>query len=138
MTMKGDYNIAAVIISLQERGFTHDFIMEKEYIRCLQCDVLVSPDDFVIVETYRCACKRFVENGSLVYAITLTNYDFKGILVSTSGLYVNGISVRLWTKFDKLKTDASSPQAFLRYKKSGVINGVGIRSKALLTRQSLI
>lgn len=70
-----------IIISLQERGFNHDFVIEDEYIRCLQYNELIAPDHFEILETHHCQrCDKY-KNGNLLYAVSLMDYDVKGILM---------------------------------------------------------
>ncbi|WP_295715202.1 hypothetical protein [Mucilaginibacter sp.] len=98
--MKNDDKIIDIIISLHERGFDHDFIVEQKYIRCLQCNVLIAADDFEIVETYYGESKSTTGNGSAIYAIILTNYDIKGILMSSYRSYINGMFIHLWPKFN--------------------------------------
>lgn len=98
--MKNDDKIIDIIISLHERGFDHDFIVDQKYIRCLQCNVLIAAEDFEIVETFYCESKKTNGNGSLVYAIILTDYDIKGILMSSYQSYINGMFIQLWPKFN--------------------------------------
>ncbi|PWK78390.1 hypothetical protein LX99_02234 [Mucilaginibacter oryzae] len=97
--MKHNYKLIDVITDLQERGFNHDFVIEKEYIRCLQHNELISPDDFEISETYHCGSK---DGDNLVYAIRLSNYDVSGILMSSYRTYIRGMSIRLWSKFNNV------------------------------------
>ncbi|AYL94504.1 hypothetical protein [Mucilaginibacter celer] len=97
--MQQNHKLINVIIDLQTRGFNHDFVIENEYIRCLQYNELISPDDFEILETYHCDDR---EGGSLVYAIRLSNYDVSGILMSSYRSYIRGMSLRLWSKFNNV------------------------------------
>lgn len=97
-----DEQLVNLIIDLQERGFNHDFVIENEHIRCLQYNELISPDDFEILETYHRRASNANDNCSLVYAIRLTNYDMKGILMSDYRSYIKGMSLRLWSKFNNV------------------------------------
>lgn len=97
-----DEQLINLIIDLQERGFNHDFVIENEYIRCLQYNELISPDDFDILETYHCKSLGKNNDCSLVYAIRLINHDMKGILMSDYGVYIKGMSLSLWSKFNNV------------------------------------
>lgn len=97
-----DEQLINLIIDLQERGFNHDFIIENEYIRCLQCNELISPDNFEILETYHCKSSSKNNECSLVYAIRVINDDMKGILMSDYKSYIKGMSLRLWSKFNSV------------------------------------
>ncbi|MDO3641324.1 hypothetical protein [Mucilaginibacter sp. L3T2-6] len=89
------------IIDLQERGFDHDFVLDHEYIRCLQNDELIAPDDFEIVESHHCQDKIKHNGNCILYAIELKNHPVKGLLMSNYKSFSNGISLHLWHKFYK-------------------------------------
>ena len=89
-----------IIIDLQERGFDHDFILDHEYIRCLQYGGKISPDDFEILETHYCSEKMHLKGNYILYGIQLKYLDLKGILMSNNKSYQYGMSVHLWQKFN--------------------------------------
>ena len=93
-------NLIDIIIDLQEKGFDHDFVLEHEYIRCLQYDVQIPPDDFEILEIRPYKGNVYLKNMAIIYAIQLKDYDIKGILMSNSKSYLCGLSMHLWKKFD--------------------------------------
>src|ERR1700694_1835983 len=96
--MCSDESVIDIIIDLQEKGFDHDFVLGHEYIRCLQYDVLIPPDDFDILEIRHCKEKVYLKNMAIIYAIQLKNYDIKGILMCNSKSYHCGLSIHLWKK----------------------------------------
>jgi hypothetical protein len=79
------------IIALQNRGYDHDFILDHDGIRCLQYDLLISPDDFQIVEMHQCNENK---QSIAIYAIQLNDYDVKGILRRQFEALSLGSSVR--------------------------------------------
>lgn len=85
------------IIDLQQRGFDHDFVLIHEYIRCLQLNEVIAPDDFDIVESHHCCDSRY-SGYYILYGIELQHLPVKGILMSNYQSYVSGISLRLWGK----------------------------------------
>ncbi|MBV8389573.1 MAG: hypothetical protein JO080_07235 [Mucilaginibacter sp.] len=89
-----------MIIDLQERGFDHDFVINHEYICCLQYNAMISPEDFDILETHACVNNQHVCGDYILYGIRLKNHDIKGILLSSHKSYNNDLSFPLWQKFE--------------------------------------
>lgn len=91
---------AQTIIDLQERGYDYDFVLDKEAIWCVQCDVPVYPDDFEIVEVHHCGAQLDESSSCVIYGIRLYNYDIKGIMMSRYKALYNGVSIRMWSKLN--------------------------------------
>lgn len=98
--MDSGESLIDIIFDLQGKGFDHDFVIEHEYIRCLQYDIQIPPDDFEILEVRCWEGNVYLKNIAILYAIQLKNYDIKGILMSNSNAYLRGLSMHLWKKFD--------------------------------------
>jgi hypothetical protein len=95
--MKNDQNQTELIIDLQERGYDQDFILQNEGILCVQQNELFPPEEFEIVETHRFEGK-FRRDDFIIYAISLTHCDVKGILMTPVSTYTKGVSIHLWSK----------------------------------------
>ena len=97
------------IVSLHEKGFDHDFVIDKEFIRCMQNNELVAPDDFEIFEVNHCICSTRSQNNSILYGVFLNNFSIKGILWSSYKTYQYGLSIHLWQKlYKKIKNTGHS------------------------------
>ena len=97
--MKGSYlRKADAIIALQERGYHYDLILKEENIHCLQQGRLICPDDFDVIEAYRFDGKRRMCDNHVIYAISLSNNDIRGILMTPYSLLAKGLSIHLWSK----------------------------------------
>lgn len=94
------HDLIDIIIDLQDKGFDHDFVIDHEYIRCLQYDELVPPDDFDILETHLCTDKMHTRANYIVYGVQLKHCDLKGIILSNHKSYNHGLSLHLWQKFN--------------------------------------
>ncbi len=87
-----------VIIDLQERGYSHDFILQNDCIHYVQQSESICPDDFEVMETYRIDGKRRMRDNCVIYAIWSINSDSRGILVTSYGTLTKGLSIHLWSK----------------------------------------
>lgn len=72
---------------LKKRGFTYDFMEQKNKLFCAekQCDF--NPEEFEIVEFYRFEGISDPEDNSIVYAISSKKNNIKGLLVNAYGPY---------------------------------------------------
>lgn len=102
---------AQAIIDLQERGYDHDFVLDKETIRCVQYNIPVYPDDFEILETQHCGIKPDESSSCVIYAIRLNNYDIKGIMMSRYTSLYNGVSIRMWSKLNNAVSELTGELA---------------------------
>lgn len=97
------HNNIEAIINLHERGYDHDFILINEYIICIQENRSVCPDEFEVIEAFRFERERKGLGDCIVYAISLSNSDIKGILMISSSRLLRGLSIHLWSKLANLE-----------------------------------
>jgi hypothetical protein len=86
------------IIGLQKKGYDLDFILNNEYLLCLQDSELISPDDFEVAETYSFESKATSGDQHLIYAINSVHNGIKGILMTPYSAFTRGLSIHLWSK----------------------------------------
>ena len=104
-----------IIVDLQERGFDHDFVINHEYICCLQYNAMIPPEDFDILETHICVNNQHVCGDYFLYGIRLKNHDIKGILMSNRKSYNDGLSFYLWEKFNnEIEKSTHKLQPFMK------------------------
>lgn len=81
--------VSEAVNDLKKRGYTADLSIEAER-ECLICHgsaTELSPEDFVIDEVYRFEGMTDPGDEMIVYAISSTNEDLKGIVVNAFGIY---------------------------------------------------
>ncbi|MET3980295.1 hypothetical protein ABIB62_002896 [Mucilaginibacter sp. UYP25] len=96
--MKYSNTKAEVIISLQKKGYDLDFTLNNEFLRCVQDDELISPDDFEVAETYLFESEDQQGIPFVIYAIVSLQNGIKGILMTSYSAFTKGLSIHLWSK----------------------------------------
>lgn len=84
---------------LRARGYTLDFNLETNCVRCKAEDLELSPEDFEVVEVYRFEGYSNPDDNSIVYAIESTD-GLKGVLVNAYGVYADTASDELIAKLE--------------------------------------
>lgn len=81
------------INDLQRRGFTEDFNIHANCIRCKneQKEIELHPDDFVVEEFYRFEGESNPDDSSVIYAIS-SNDGHKGLVIDAYGVYADSLS----------------------------------------------
>lgn len=95
----GKYNtLSEAINDLTKQGYTYNFNIKEECIECAENCVQLQPDEFEIDHVYRFQEMSDVDNESILYAISSTNSNLKGLLVNAYGIYANAASAKLIKK----------------------------------------
>lgn len=91
MQIKSYDTVSEALADLKKLGFTIDFTVwaEKECLICHQTSTILSPDDFDIVDFYRFEGDSDPGDEMIVYAISSTKYNLKGIVVSAYGIHAD-------------------------------------------------
>ncbi|MEB2787086.1 phosphoribosylpyrophosphate synthetase [Algoriphagus persicinus] len=77
------------ISGLKNEGYTIDFNIQDQNVICLHSNIALSPDDFQIDKVYRFERATNPDDKSILYAISSTKSDIKGILVNGYGISSN-------------------------------------------------
>ena len=77
--------LSETINGLAKLGYAHDFNIKDECIVCYRTDVTLSADEFQIDQVYRFEGDSDPEYQSILYAISSTKFNVKGILVDGYG-----------------------------------------------------
>jgi hypothetical protein len=91
-------NQIKTIIDLQNRGYDHDFILSQESIFCIQKNECMFPDEFDVIAVYRFGNDTLLTGERIIFAISSSNCDLRGILMTSDDNYSSGISIHLWSK----------------------------------------
>jgi len=96
--------LTETIDQLVSMGYTHDFNIQDECIICNTTQVVLSPLDFQIDYLFRFEGISDPEYQSVLYAISSTKHNMKGILVNGYGPSADEAMTRL---VDKLPTNTN-------------------------------
>ncbi|MGI8951737.1 MAG: phosphoribosylpyrophosphate synthetase [Chitinophagaceae bacterium] len=77
---------------LKKRGYTTDFNLAFDKVKCSERGVCLSPSQFEITEHYRFEGMSNPDDSSVVYVIESKDGTMKGTLVSAYSMYSEPIS----------------------------------------------
>ena len=87
LTMKESYGtLSETINGLKKAGYTLDFNICKDSLVCQQNNATLSTDDFEIDKVYRFEGESNPDDESILYAISSSNFNVKGLLVNGYGI----------------------------------------------------
>jgi quercetin dioxygenase-like cupin family protein len=84
--------VSRVLTVLQERGYTEDFNLTDTCLVCRGNSLKLFPHEFVVDKHYRFEGPSDPGDEAIVYAISSTKHDVKGVLVNAYGMYSDKIS----------------------------------------------
>jgi quercetin dioxygenase-like cupin family protein len=84
--------LSRVLNVLKERGYTEDFNLTDTCLICHGNSLRVFPEEFVVDKHYRFEGVSDPGDEAIVYAISSTKHDIKGVLVNGYGMYSDKIS----------------------------------------------
>lgn len=91
-------NLVEAINGLAKRGYTFNFNIKRDCIECVENRIQLQPDEFEIDEVYRFQEMSDVDNESILYAISSTQNNLKGLLVNAFSIYADTASAALVAK----------------------------------------
>ncbi len=85
--MKESYGtLSETIKGLKSEGYTVDFNIGNECLVCKEIRTALSPDDFTIDKVYRFEGASNPDDQSILYAISSSKHNAKGLLVNGYGI----------------------------------------------------
>lgn len=72
---------------LRNQGYTEDFNIKKDTLRCDRLNIIVSTDEFEIDKFFRFEGDSNPDDSSILYAVSSDKYGIKGVLVNSYGIY---------------------------------------------------
>lgn len=91
-------NLVEAINGLVKRGYTFNFNIKRDCIECVENRIQLQPDEFEIDEVHRFQEMSDVDNESILYAISSTQNNLKGLLVNAFSIYADTASAALVAK----------------------------------------
>jgi hypothetical protein len=99
--MKTDYGtLSQTINGLKEEGYTLDFNIQEDSLVCHHSNTELSPDDFEIDAVFRFEGESNPDDEEVLYAISSTKSNVKGLLVNGYGISADDISAALVQKLN--------------------------------------
>ncbi|MBL1232556.1 MAG: phosphoribosylpyrophosphate synthetase [Vicingaceae bacterium] len=98
--MKTYITLSEAINDLTKKGYTVNFNIKQDCIECAENNLQLQPDEFEIDEVYRFQEMSDVDNESILYAISSTNKNVKGLLVNAYSIYADTASTKLIEKLN--------------------------------------
>ncbi|MGV9004952.1 phosphoribosylpyrophosphate synthetase [Flavobacterium sp.] len=95
--------VTEAVAELSKRGYTTDFelMTENECLACHQSSLYLSPEEFEIDEFYRFEGDSDPGDEMIVYAISSTHHDIKGIVINAFGIYSDPIISKIVERLKK-------------------------------------
>ena len=90
--------VTDALSDLKLRGFTTDFNLAFDRIKCGVTRVCLYPSQFEIVEHYRFEGNTDPSDEAVIYAVAEKNGPLKGVIVSAYGAYSDALSDELINK----------------------------------------
>jgi hypothetical protein len=98
--MKTYITLSEAINDLTKKGYTFNFNITDDCIDCAEHNLQLQPDEFEIDEVYRFQEMSDVDNESVLYAISSTQNNVKGLLVNAYSTYADTASAKLIAKLN--------------------------------------
>ena len=83
---------------LKQRGYTIDFNLAFDHVKCDELGVCLVPSQFEITEYYRFEGISDPEDSSVIFAIESKDGTMKGVMVSGYGMYSEALSEEMMQK----------------------------------------
>ena len=95
--------LSEAISDLTKKGYIFNFNIKNDCIECAENNLQLQPDEFEIDEVHRFQEMSDVDNESILYAISSTQNNVKGLLVNAYGIYADTASTALVAKLSLTK-----------------------------------
>ncbi len=98
--------LSETINGLKKDGYPLDLNVQQERIVCHQTNTVLSPEDFEIDKVYRFEGASNPDDLSVLYAISSSKFDMKGVLVNGYGISADAATDAI---IARLKTHPDNP-----------------------------
>ena len=88
---------------LKEKGYNIDFNLKESWLECGGNYLKIFPDEFVIDKHYRFEGISDPADEAIVYAISSSKYNLKGVLVNGYGISSDEIADEMIKALDEKK-----------------------------------
>ena len=96
--MKAFDTVTEAMKDLRQRGYIHDFKVNRDCLLCDEKAMRLKPEQFEVDEVYRFEGESDPGDENVVYAISAIDQSIKGILMQAYGTYAEGVTRELMQK----------------------------------------
>lgn len=102
--------LSQVLNSLKAQGYTTDFNVEDNCLICAENALKIHPEEFVVDKHYRFEGMTDPGDEAVVYAISSTKNNVKGVLVNGYGIYSDPATDSIIRTLDEKALAAAAPE----------------------------
>jgi hypothetical protein len=85
---------------LRKEGYTEDFNLQQNCLECRNGEFKVFADEFKVDKFFRFEGASNPSDSSILYAISSTSKNVKGVLVNAYGIYSEPVTDEMLEKID--------------------------------------
>lgn len=100
--MQAYETLVEALNALKKQGYTNDFNMTDSGLECTTLKMMLKPEEFDVVETYRWEGESDPEDNTILYVIE-SKSGIKGTLVNAYGVYADPIPDKLVEKLNIIR-----------------------------------
>jgi hypothetical protein len=90
--------VVAALNGLKAKGYTLDFNIAFDNIKCDEHNICLNPNEFEITETYRFEGDTNPSDEDVVYAVESKDGKIKGTITSAFGMYADTVNTAMLKK----------------------------------------
>ncbi|CAM3782212.1 hypothetical protein FLGE108171_14785 [Flavobacterium gelidilacus] len=98
--MRNYDTLSEAINDLISLGYTKDFNLNEDCIKCASLSIEIHPEDFEVDQFYRFEGMSSTDDNSILYAISSKN-GVKGLLVDAYGMYSESLNEKMIQKLNQ-------------------------------------
>ena len=95
--------LSEVINHLKEKGYTTDFNLRLDCLECEGNPLKIFPGEFIVDKHYRFEGDSDPDDEAIVFAISSSKYNLKGVLVNGYGISSESFSDEMIKALDERK-----------------------------------
>ncbi len=96
--MKTYQTLSEAINDLQQQGYTTDFNIEFDGIKCKATGKCLNPSEFEVTSYHRFDGMSDPDDDVILYVVEAKDKSMKGLLVKAYGAYSEGVSAEILSK----------------------------------------
>lgn len=90
--------VVAALDGLKARGYELNFNIAFDKLTCVQTGQCLNPSEFEITEVHRFEGNTNPSDEDVVYAVTSTDGQMRGVITSAFGTYADGLTTEMIAK----------------------------------------
>jgi quercetin dioxygenase-like cupin family protein len=100
--------VTEVLSILRDRGYTTDFNLSDNCLACHGNSLQIHPEEFVVDEYFRFEGPSDPGDATIIYAISSTQHNVKGVLLNGYGVYGNTLTDDMVKALDAKASEAEN------------------------------